>query len=74
MDILDILDIGYIGVITCQAVEEAVFDPTPPTEADLREFWGEKIFGQTDLYNPNAEWIPEWRKQNEKISGRLITN
>ena len=28
-----ILDIGYIGVITWQAVEEAVFDPTPPTEA-----------------------------------------
>ena len=39
--------------------------PNPPTEADLREFWGNKIFGQTDLYNPDADWIPEW-KQNYK--------
>ena len=45
---------------------EAKFDiPTPPSEAELREFWGEKIFGQGDLYNEHAEWIPEWRKQYE---------
>ena len=41
--------------------------PAPPTEADLREFWGEKIFGQVDLYNPNADWIPEWRDKYKEI-------
>ena len=35
---------------------------TPPQESDLREFWGGQIWGQSNLYNPSAEWIPEWKK------------
>ena len=41
--------------------------PNPPSENELREFWGEKIFGQCDLYNPNAEWIPKWRSKYEDL-------
>ena len=41
--------------------------PSPPSEADLREFWGDTIFGQADLYDSNAEWIPDWRQEYRKI-------
>ena len=41
--------------------------PSPPSESDLREFWGNKIFGVSDLYNPNADWIPEWRKKYDDV-------
>ena len=41
--------------------------PSPPSENDLREFWGKKIFGVSDLYNPNAEWIPEWKKMYDDL-------
>ena len=34
-----------------------------PTEEDLRTFWGEQIWGQGNLYNPSAEWIPGWRNE-----------
>ena len=47
---------------------EAKFSiPTPPSESDLREFWGEKIFGQEDLYNPDASWIPKWRNEYREL-------
>ena len=42
--------------------------PTPPSEDDLREFWGIRIFGQADLYNPDAEWIPQWRSEYDGVS------
>ena len=41
--------------------EENIVVDQCPTEADLREFWGEQIWGQSNLYNPSADWIPEWR-------------
>ena len=41
--------------------------PTPPSEEELREFWGIRIFGQTDLYNPAADWIPQWRSEYDGV-------
>ena len=54
---------------------ETKFDiPSPPSEAELKQFWGENIFGQSDLYDPNADWIPDWRNQYTGLQEQEWTN
>ena len=39
----------------------------PPSEEDIRAFWGESIFGRDIPFSENVGWMPEWRKKYEGI-------
>ena len=47
--------------------EENIEVDQHPSEEDLKEFWGNQIWGQSNLYNPAADWIPAWRKEYVNI-------
>ena len=38
-----------------------------PSEDELRNFWGGQIWGQSNLYDPSAEWIPAWKDHYKAI-------
>ena len=45
----------------------------PPSEADVRKFWEEKIWGNADKYTGQAEWLDELRKNYRNVKEQVWT-